>query len=759
MSAAFGQHGCWACCPQHGGWAASPRATAATVRAVAAARPPSPGLGGGWASVVTPRACAAPGAAVITAQAAQAAQARGAAAPLLVRRSRSAPLWSAAASAAAGTPRVQLAAPACAGPLPSAVPTRALPAPQPQPQPQQVLLHGGARTPRAAWAAPPRHGSPTVARAWAGQPALPLARAPVATVPARAAGTHAARWLEAQALAPARATSPPHSARGSFEAVVATAVASAAGPLPRRRASAEPRSPSAAAAVCRAASAPPGALVQRRLFSAPGAGPPAHHCGGGAQVSAVLLATPEPVVDASPGLPRRDELPAWHEAGAGGTWHEGVARPTWHLARGLGAGREHPARHEAGAPRPAREFLVGCAAEPAAGRVAVSPLEPGGAMGAACGRWDSPLAQLPPGPPLGAHPTGPLGGSPRQSAWVEELRVLETPGEVREHLSGRRALHVKGFGSGFGVEWGVQQRQDEAAVQALERFRPDCVVVDGDPWGSGFQRYIKAYADTQVGAGLAVPELVWVKGVRGSSPTPEEREKHLGQAREWADQGLPVVVSWLPEPAIPQGVDRLFGAGCWAKLQGQSFDFRGAVRLLEAADPDKPEWLRSLWGTAPGREMHLAIEEVESRAEKRYFEKKSFENAAKGYAVYQHLRGEGHEPAVQGAVSFGGEESVLLEFSTLYLCPSSGFDADLAALFPFSRGRPSDPTLPAHEGGAFRPRRAGAAAARRAGRLCEEALAAEDAAPWAGCRGGAAEAPLGGLRRPAEPLGDGPAAP
>ncbi|CAK0792442.1 unnamed protein product [Prorocentrum cordatum] len=99
--------------------------------------------------------------------------------------------------------------------------------------------------------------------------------------------------------------------------------------------------------------------------------------------------------------------------------------------------------------------------------------------------------------------------------------------------------------------------------------------------------------------------------------------------------------------------------------------------------------------------MHSAIEAVEGRPDKKWFEKFSLENAAKGNAIYQHLRGGGHEPAAQGAVSFGGGESVLLEFATLYLSPCSGFDADQAALFPFRRGRPDDPVLPAHEGRAF----------------------------------------------------------
>ncbi|CAK0871171.1 unnamed protein product, partial [Prorocentrum cordatum] len=271
-------------------------------------------------------------------------------------------------------------------------------------------------------------------------------------------------------------------------------------------------------------------------------------------------------------------------------------------------------------------------------------------------------AEVPPGAARGQGE----GGAARQ-----EPRVLETPEEAWELLRGRRVLHVKGFGSGLGdlpeEQRGVQRQQDEAAAAAIARFRPDYLVVDGDPWGAGFQRYISAYAERQAGAGLAVPELVWVKDVRGSAPSPEERRRKLGRAGEWAAQGLRVVVSWLPEAAVSQSADLLFGAGCWEKLQGQRHDFRGAVRLTEAPEPERPEWLRALAGTAPGRGLRAAIEGVEGRAEGRYFERCSLENAAKGHAVYRHLRGEGREPAAQGAVGFGGGESVLLEFATLYL--------------------------------------------------------------------------------------------
>merc|ERR550525_133440 len=96
-----------------------------------------------------------------------------------------------------------------------------------------------------------------------------------------------------------------------------------------------------------------------------------------------------------------------------------------------------------------------------------------------------------------------------------------------------------------------------------------------------------------------------------------------------------------------------------------------------------------------------AIAAVEHRGSLQYFEKCSLENAAKGNAIFDAL----HNPnsAVHGVVSFGGGESVLLEFGTAYLNSGSGFDSCNAAIFPFSRGREgTDPELPRHVGAAFR---------------------------------------------------------
>jgi len=266
-------------------------------------------------------------------------------------------------------------------------------------------------------------------------------------------------------------------------------------------------------------------------------------------------------------------------------------------------------------------------------------------------------------------------------------------------------LHVKGFGGGFGeMKHGAskQQEQDDRAVEAILGFRPDYLVIDGDPWKDGFQRYVKAYADKCREKQVTLPKLVWVKDIKGDSPTKDERTKKLGKAAEWAKETkLQVVVSWLPESTITEGMSSLFGADCVEKLKEEKFNSRGKVRLLDAAQP--LEWMRGMEGTADQsqRDIYMAIKDVESRENKKCFEKCSFENSAKGNAIYQHLRGEGYQPEAQGAVSFGGGESVLLEFATLYLFPGSGFDREQAALLPFTRGKPDDPKLPQHVGSAF----------------------------------------------------------
>lgn len=297
-----------------------------------------------------------------------------------------------------------------------------------------------------------------------------------------------------------------------------------------------------------------------------------------------------------------------------------------------------------------------------------------------------------------------------------ELEVLETAaqwsGFLRE-LSGKRVLHVKGFGSGFKDPTPEQKRtqedQDVKAQKALSSFGPDCMVVDGDPWGEGFQRYIKKFVDKRSVTGKA--KLLWVKNVKlddTGKPMPEEREKRVKQAMEWATQGLDVKVRWLAETEISEGVDKLFGPGAWAKLQPATSSHRGDIRLQDVgldASQAPAQWLAALKGAknSAALALHEAIRTIETRSENQGFEKCSFENAAKGNAIFQLVHGASDLKA-HGAISFGGGESVLLEFSSLYLNPGSAhlICGDHAALLPFTRGREGqDPILPEHLGTRF----------------------------------------------------------
>jgi hypothetical protein len=102
--------------------------------------------------------------------------------------------------------------------------------------------------------------------------------------------------------------------------------------------------------------------------------------------------------------------------------------------------------------------------------------------------------------------------------WCHKVTVLDTRSallEFREKLAGKRLLHVKGFGSGC-IDFSrddrmLQEQQQEEAVRALTQFSPDYMVVDGDPWGTGFQCYIKAFMDSRRGSSEVLPQLIWAK--------------------------------------------------------------------------------------------------------------------------------------------------------------------------------------------------------------------------------------------------------
>lgn len=268
-------------------------------------------------------------------------------------------------------------------------------------------------------------------------------------------------------------------------------------------------------------------------------------------------------------------------------------------------------------------------------------------------------------------------------------------------LSGKRLLHVKGFGSGFkdaNESQVVQEnRQSQEAVKALKQFNPDFMVVDGDPWGSGFQKYIKEFVDCKRAAGDVTPQLIWMKDVPGlnadgSVANVENREKKVKQAQAWANQGISVIVYWLDNNQIHEQVNALFGADAWAKLEPANFDKRGDLFVLTGSPPT--------WVDGIDDKIKLAIEEVETKHACKGFEKCSFDNMAKGNLGFEALHD--CKAAKHGVVTFGGGESVLLELGTKYLNSSSGFDARDAAVFPFSRGRDeTDPKLPQHVGAAF----------------------------------------------------------
>jgi len=287
-------------------------------------------------------------------------------------------------------------------------------------------------------------------------------------------------------------------------------------------------------------------------------------------------------------------------------------------------------------------------------------------------------------------------------AHLDVLDTIDQRLKFKEFLEGKRLLHVKGFGGTFKDpnedQIATEEAQEKGAVAAMSKFNPDYLVVDGDPWDKGFQRYIKAFVDARRQTGDHVPQLIWAKNLpvdtsnQGRPKSEEERTKRYNQANEWLTQvGIPVTVFWIDNDHIATMVDKVFGAGTWEKLKPEKFNKRGAVRIVN----EKPQ----SWVNTTNPEMKKAIQVIESRQENQCIEKCSFENAAKGHVIYEVLHS--HDLAAHGTVSFGGGESVLLEFATFYLNSGAGFDQRQAALYPYSRGRDSDPKLPKHAGADF----------------------------------------------------------
>lgn len=283
--------------------------------------------------------------------------------------------------------------------------------------------------------------------------------------------------------------------------------------------------------------------------------------------------------------------------------------------------------------------------------------------------------------------------------------ILETEEERRhftESLRGKKVLHVKGFGSSFkdptSEQQGIDDHQRAAALIAMQNFAPDYFVVDGDPWGKGFQTHLKDYIDEIKGDGQ-VPTLIWAKNVELVDHDrhfngAEAKQKRLKQAKEWAQQGLNVVVFWVDAQMLDRRIDEMFGDSFVEDHRCMSHDVRGLRKIVP--EP-QPTWVKGMsdivW------ESILAIESAD-RGAKRYFEKCSFENAAKGNLIFDLL----HigKPAQHGVVCFGGGESVLLEIATKYLNKSSEALQQDIAVFPFTRGREGqDPVLPSYRGASF----------------------------------------------------------
>jgi len=286
--------------------------------------------------------------------------------------------------------------------------------------------------------------------------------------------------------------------------------------------------------------------------------------------------------------------------------------------------------------------------------------------------------------------------------------VIQREDFVAKDLVGKRVLHVKGFGSSFKdptpEEDNQEAEQIRQAIDAMTNFKPDFLVVDGDPWGNGFQRCVKAYVDEVRENSGTVPSLIWAKELSMSTsnsgqPTNDAyRAKRIKKAGEWAKQDIDVTVFWIDEERINDKIDHLFGAGTWKnKLEPAKFCERGLVRILSG---ERPKWVAGVHA-----ELLKTIEAVESptREAQQFFEQCSFVNAAKGNVIFDAL--DNPRSAAHGAVIFGGGESVVLELATLYLNSaqntSVSFDCNNAAVFPHSRGRDGDPKLPQIAGSAF----------------------------------------------------------
>eukprot|EP00931_Biecheleriopsis_adriatica_P052600 TRINITY_DN30628_c0_g1_i1.p1 TRINITY_DN30628_c0_g1~~TRINITY_DN30628_c0_g1_i1.p1 ORF type:complete len:297 (-),score=64.74 TRINITY_DN30628_c0_g1_i1:56-946(-) len=281
------------------------------------------------------------------------------------------------------------------------------------------------------------------------------------------------------------------------------------------------------------------------------------------------------------------------------------------------------------------------------------------------------------------------------------LLVLATAAEREEFISSLtgRVLHVKGFGRCFldSQQQNLAREQMDTALTAMRSFKPDFLVVDGDPFKNGFQAYIQHYVDQQKQLCGIAPKVIWAKNAgmddAGNLSDANEKQHRLQQAQSWEAAGMDVIVYFISDKSISEKVRELYGVEADSPAK---FSERGLVQLFSA----QPSWMKGV-----NTRLQESISNIESNArqELRFFEKCSFENSAKGNVIFEALHTEGLEK--HGVICFGGGESVLLEIASKYcnevdsLKPPS---SDVA-VFLFSRGKSDDPLLVEHVGESFRP--------------------------------------------------------
>jgi hypothetical protein len=307
----------------------------------------------------------------------------------------------------------------------------------------------------------------------------------------------------------------------------------------------------------------------------------------------------------------------------------------------------------------------------------------------------------------GGQPKARAPKGPKDVVVIESARQME---DFKSRLQKKRVLHVKGFDSGFqDPSWAMKQlelKQDDITIKAMNAFRPDFLVVDGDPVGDGYQRHIKAFVDSRKSEHNKLPELIWVKSVSidgVQAPAEEERAAYMEQAKEWTKVGMRVTVFWLANADVHAEINQLFGTHAWSTLEPLQPSERGALQMAQAVAAHP--WLMELDNSPEGVVVAEAITAIEKRdGDTKHLQKRSFESVGQGNAIFRRLKAD-FGVGVQGVLCLGGEDGVLLQLASLYLNPSKQFSGDfdrsLVAVYPFERGGESDPALPLFEGSQF----------------------------------------------------------